>query len=534
MSLEEFYNQKTLPTLTESTALPAELPKKIGPYPIEALLSKGGMSLLYLGLHPETKLPLVIKVLSPHFVKNASVKQQFLKEAKIIEMSNHPNIVKLYGQGEWEQGLYIAMEFIRGVSLKQFILQNSLATKRSLEILLQVAYALLHLHTHGIVHRDLKPENILITEEGSVKVIDFGIAQLQGDLSSLKFSQGGLIGTPSYMSPEQKKDPIHASYPCDIYALGVISYELLVGKLSFGKIHISYLPAFLQDIVGKAIAPSVQERYEDIVEYINALSVALKTLSRFDGKSGDQQQLLERLESLQTSLRPAQFESSPHYSLTFAQVKGAFDFDIYYDSFRLASGDTLFILAQTTTTDLEALTHIALLKGLIHATLYPFLFDAQTPFVLSTFISSLNDLIYRLHQKITVALSALYLHDNEDSFEFVSCGLDALIHLPADTAESRLIASVNPLIGQAPSLTPYETFDRLEIGDSLIVHTFNRLADPHAQKFPVFESSKNIYTQYSELTTEKKLDLLAEDLALKKQEISAQRSYLLFAFEKLA
>ena len=77
MSLEEFYNQKTLPTLTESTALPTELPKKIGPYPIEALLSKGGMSLLYLGLHPETKLPLVIKVLSPHFVKNASVKQQF-------------------------------------------------------------------------------------------------------------------------------------------------------------------------------------------------------------------------------------------------------------------------------------------------------------------------------------------------------------------------------------------------------------------------------------------------------------------------
>src|SRR5690606_36400224 len=105
--------------------------------------------------------------------------KQFLKEAEIIALSNHPNIVKLYGQGEWEKGLYIAMEFIQGVSLTQFILQNSLSIKRSLEILLQVAYALLHLHSHGVIHRDLKPENILITENGGVKVIDFGIAQLE-------------------------------------------------------------------------------------------------------------------------------------------------------------------------------------------------------------------------------------------------------------------------------------------------------------------------------------------------------------------
>ena len=105
------------------------------------------------------------------------------------------------------------MEFIQGVSLKQFILQNSLSNKRSLEILLQVAYALLHLHTHGVIHRDLKPENILITEDGGVKVIDFGIAQLDQEDSSLtKITRGGLIGTPSYMSPEQKKAPSKASY----------------------------------------------------------------------------------------------------------------------------------------------------------------------------------------------------------------------------------------------------------------------------------------------------------------------------------
>ena len=533
MDLQEFYNQKTLPTLTDSSAHKQPVPEKIGPYPIEALLSTGGMSLLYLGLHPETRKPLVVKVLSPHFLQNASVKQQFLKEAKIIEMSNHPNIVKLFGQGEWEQGLYIAMEFIQGVSLKQFILQNSLATKRSLEILLQVAYALLHLHTHGIVHRDLKPENILITEEGSVKVIDFGIAQLQGDPHTLKFSQGGLIGTPSYMSPEQKKDPIHASYPCDIYALGVISYELLVGKLSFGKIHISYLPASLQAIVAKAIAPKVEDRYEDIVEFINAISLALKTLVHFDGNSGDQKQLLEKLESLQTSLRPAKLESSPNFCFSMASLKGAFDFDIYYDSIRLASGNTLFLLAQTTTTDLESLTQIGLLKGFVHGILYPFLFDEKLPFVLSNFIASLNDLIFRLKQKITFALCAVYLHETNDSFEFVSLGLDSLMHLPADISQSRLIESSNPLLGQHPSVTPYETFDRWEIGDSLIVHTFNRHKDNTAHTYPVFASAQKIYTEFSELTTEKKLLHLIETLAIEKQDSARERSHILFDIQKL-
>jgi serine/threonine protein kinase len=533
MDLEEFYNQKTLPTLTDTKAQNTPLPEKIGPYPIEALLSKGGMSLLYLGLHPETKRPLVIKVLSPHFVQNTSVKQQFLKEAKIIEMSNHPNIVKLYGQGEWEQGLYIAMEFIQGVSLKQFILQNSLATKRSLEILLQVAYALLHLHTHGIVHRDLKPENILITEEGGVKVIDFGIAQLQGDTPTLKYSQGGLIGTPSYMSPEQKKDPLHASYPCDIYALGVISYELLVGRLSFGKIHISYLPSSLQAIVAKAIAPQVENRYEDIVEYINALSSALKQLARFDAKTTDQQQLLEKLETLQTSLRQTNFDTSPHFAFTHASLKGAFDFDIYYESLRLATGDTLFILAQTTTTDLEALTHIGLLKGFIHGLLYPYLFDPKLNFVLSDFISSLNDLIYRLKQKITLSLSTLYLHEKKDSFEFVSCGFDSLIHLPADLSESRLIESSNPLIGEHESLTPFETFDRWEIGDSLIVHTFSRSKDPMLQTNSIFEASQKIYSAYSEYAPEKKLQHLVDALSKEKQESTTPRSYQLFDIEKL-
>ncbi|HEY5259155.1 MAG TPA: serine/threonine-protein kinase, partial [Rhabdochlamydiaceae bacterium] len=266
MTDKSFYKQPTLRETAPSAAKPSPIPSKIGPYQIDSVLNKGGMSLLYLGLHPETKQPLAIKVLLPAYVTHPEMIERFLQEAEIIALTNHPNIVKLYGQGTWEGGLYIAMEFIQGISLSQFIMQHSLSLKRSLDIVLQVAYALCHLHTHRVIHRDLKPENILITEDGEVKVIDFGIAALhdEGNPSQSK----SFMGTPSYMAPEQKEDSSKASYSSDIYALGIITYELVVGKLSYGVLNLSLVPKGLRTILEKALAVSPKERYQDIVDFI--------------------------------------------------------------------------------------------------------------------------------------------------------------------------------------------------------------------------------------------------------------------------
>ena len=118
MDNAEFYKQSTLPNLTKETGEPTISSGKIGPYKIDTLLSKGGMSYLYLGMHPEG-FPLVVKVLSPKFMTHPEMVQQFLKESEIIGLTDHPNIIKLYGQGKWEGGLYIAMEFVQGVSLKR-------------------------------------------------------------------------------------------------------------------------------------------------------------------------------------------------------------------------------------------------------------------------------------------------------------------------------------------------------------------------------------------------------------------------------
>ena len=188
--------------------VPIQIPDKIGPYRIDALLEKGGMSVLYLGSHPKSHSPIAIKVLLPKFLSHPEMTARFLKEAEIIALADHPNIVKLFGYGQWKEGLYIAMEYIRGVSLRHYFLQNPLSLRKALEMVLEISYALCHLHTHGVIHRDLKPENILIDEFGHIKVIDFGIAQLIDSLSTTKGAEDTpdkrLIGTPVYMSPERR------------------------------------------------------------------------------------------------------------------------------------------------------------------------------------------------------------------------------------------------------------------------------------------------------------------------------------------
>lgn len=276
MAKEEFFKQLTL--VDVKTHKDDVLPEKIGPYVIEALIAKSHFSIIYLGYHPENRQVVALKVLSPDFVQKKAMVSSFINEGSLIQMASHPNIVKLYAQGSWEGGLYLAMEFIRGVSLRQFIQQHSLSIKRSLDIVLQVCYALCHLHAHGIIHGDLKPENILITEDGEVKVLDFGIAKMHNvnskDLSS--------AGTPSYMSPEHKTSVHNLTFSSDIYSLGIIAYELLTGKLSYGVIHTEKLPEPLRPIIEKCLKKSLSERYSDVVDLIHDLSDYFKTATLED------------------------------------------------------------------------------------------------------------------------------------------------------------------------------------------------------------------------------------------------------------
>jgi len=341
MNENDFHKQITLPIIKTDGNVSnfdvKSIPKKIGPYTVESLLDKGGMSILYLGTHPETKMPTAIKVLSPRYMSHPEITKRFLDEAEIISLADHPNIVKLYGHGEWDQGLYIAMEFIEGISLRQYLLRNPLSLKHALDIIIDISYALYHLHTHGVIHRDLKPENILITDSGVIKLIDFGIAQLlnQPDDEDDDAAKKQFAGTPIYMSPEQRDNPESVSYPSDIYSLGIVAYELILGKLSHGRIHISLIPRGMQRILSKALQPLPSSRYEDIIDFITDISAYMKS-EIFINESLPTDQLSEMNTSIKLAEKNLLPSSAPHWTgaaVGFAQSKGFMISGIYYDFF---------------------------------------------------------------------------------------------------------------------------------------------------------------------------------------------------------
>jgi len=313
------------------------------------------MSYLYLATHPDTKDSITIKVLSPKYLPNEEMVDRFLKEAEIIAMTDHPNIIKLFGHGKWEGGLYIAMEYVQGISLKDLIARNPMSLKRALKTILEIAYALCHLHTHGVIHRDLKPDNILITDEGQVKVIDFGIAQMLTDAEAKTPMQKRLIGTPVYMSPEQREDPENVSYPADIYSLGIIAYELILGRGSHGKVHISLMPKGMQPILTKALQADPKDRYLDIVDFIADVASYLNSGEVQSEQKGAHQlsEVAENLQHAQKVLLPAHPPKWPKLEIGVVSHRGMSISGIYYDFFELPEGAYGILMAEPATKGVE-------------------------------------------------------------------------------------------------------------------------------------------------------------------------------------
>lgn len=434
------------------------LPEKIGPYQIEGLLNKGGMSDLYLGTHPETKDPITIKVLKQKFISNTEVVQRFLNEAEIISMTNHPNIVKMYGHGEWEGGLFIAMEYIEGLSLRQYILNNPLSLKRALGIIIDIAYALCHLHTHGVIHRDLKPENILVTNTGAIKVIDFGIAQLLTEkVNPEQPAKPRLIGTPIYISPEQKENPETVSFPSDIYSLGIISYELILGKLSQGHLHLSLMPSGMQNILQKCLLPNPNDRYQDIVDFITDVSSYLNSPSlQKERMIGDQlSELQEDLHNIQDLLIDKTPQDWENIEIGLAVHKSMLTPGIYHHFFQINENQYGLILGELSCVGAESFIKTAILKGMI-STLVSL---NKEP---AEFSYALNRLL--IEHQIGPVLNYTYLILNIDqrTLTYTSCGHEhlwlikenRLIELPGN--EESLTLGIDKNITFHSSMRPWE------------------------------------------------------------------------------
>jgi serine/threonine-protein kinase len=228
-------------------------------YAIESLVGRGGMGEVYRALDTRLHRPVALKVLRPDKEDNATEgPARLLREARSAAALNHANSVSIYELGEAEGIPYIAMEFVTGRSLKTFVRDDSITVATKLDWLEAAARALWAAHRAGLVHRDVKPSNIMISDEGVVKVLDFGLAKpVVKDPATFQTVQGQVLGTPRYMAPEQL-----AGKPCDArsdqFAFGLTAYELFSGVYAGGPLAGNIKP--LDEIapgVSKALAAAI-------------------------------------------------------------------------------------------------------------------------------------------------------------------------------------------------------------------------------------------------------------------------------------
>lgn len=204
-------------------------------YLVEEILGEGGMATVYRARHKNVERPVALKVIQGDLAKDTVVRERFRREAQNARKLAHPNIIEIFDHGETEDGsCFIAMELLPGMSLSEALARAKMDLTRALPIMVQSARGLARAHDFDVLHRDIKPENIFLahTDDGReiVKLLDFGIARSAHDTRLT--NQGELFGTPQYMAPERIKGQ-DAAFPSDIYALGIVFYEMLAGALPF-------------------------------------------------------------------------------------------------------------------------------------------------------------------------------------------------------------------------------------------------------------------------------------------------------------
>ncbi len=206
-------------------------PEKIGRYQVTRELGRGGFAVVYLANDPFVKRQVAVKVLPAQFTNTEAMRARFQQEAEIIATLEHPAIVPIYDYGEFQNQPFIVMRYMAGGSLAERVHRGGLEIEETTQILSRISSALDRAHDQGIIHRDLKPGNILFDQYGDAYLSDFGIARLTE--ASLQLTGGGAIGTPAYMSPEQVYGDRPVDGRSDIYALGVILFEMLTGTVPY-------------------------------------------------------------------------------------------------------------------------------------------------------------------------------------------------------------------------------------------------------------------------------------------------------------
>src|SRR5690625_873699 len=235
-------------------------------YKIKSTIGGGGMANVYLADDTILDREVAIKVLRLEYANDEEFIARFDREAKAATSLCHPNVVNIFDVGEEDHILYMVMEYVDGLTLKEYIQQyGPVEVEEALSIMKQITAAIAHAHANDLVHRDIKPQNILIDSYGQVKVTDFGIAVALSATSLTKTNS--ILGSVHYLSPEQARGGL-ATKKSDIYSLGIVLYELLTGRMPFsGETPVSIALKHLQNDPPsvKTFNPSIPQSVENIV-----------------------------------------------------------------------------------------------------------------------------------------------------------------------------------------------------------------------------------------------------------------------------
>lgn len=258
-------------------------------YQVEQVVARGGMATVYLAMDLRLERKIALKVIHPHLASNESFREKFIREARIAAKLSHPNLVNVFDQGQEGDMAFMAMEFVSGITLRDALKDfGALDAKRALDLFEPILSGLAAAHRAGILHRDLKPENVLLSDDGRIKLGDFGLAR---DIEN-NTSTGSLVGTVAYLSPELVTRGV-ADARSDVYAAGIMLFEMLAGRQPFEgeqAVQIAYqhandnvpapskfnsnVPPLLDELVLWATARDAAHRPADAVELLEVVKRA--------------------------------------------------------------------------------------------------------------------------------------------------------------------------------------------------------------------------------------------------------------------